>query len=973
MKLLFGLALILSTSLFAQNSAVVKGVVSDDSGAVIPGATVKITASNGAAKSATTGVDGAYSFSGLNPGNYTIQASAPDLALPPTPRLVLRAGVLTLDLKLKVAATVQQVTVAEDASPIVTPDPANNASAMVLRGEDLQALSDDPDDLAQDLQALAGPAAGPNGGSIYIDGFSGGQLPSKESIREIRINSNPFSPEYDKLGFGRIEIFTKPGSDKFHGTAFFNWANQFWDSRNPYSATKAPFLLKEYGGNVGGPLSKRASFFVDVRRDAVDNGFVINAITLDPATLGIVNPYSAILKVPQRRLSVTPRVDYQLSKNHTLVVRYSYSSTDIANAGVGSFNLTERGYRTNTGANTVQATETAVLGAAAVNEIRFQYFRLNSDQMTNNAGPSISVLGSFNGGGSGLGHSSSLGNSYEFQDYVSIARKTHSWRFGARLRGELSNSSIPQNFNGTFTFGAGLNGMTSIQRYQLTLMLQKQGLSAAQIRAAGGGATQFTLNAGQPAVSGGQVDAALFAGDDWRVRPNVTLSLGLRYEAQTNLNDARGIAPRIGIAWAPGASASGKGRPKTVVRAGFGMFYDRFALNNTLAAQRYNGVLQQQYVVASPDFFPNIPAIDALAGLKSSQSVQKLAGDLRAPYIMQSALSVERQLPHGTTVAVTYANSHGLHVLRSRDVNSPLPGTYNPNSPGSGIYPYGYNGVVLLEESSGLYNQNQLIVNVNSKVNNNVTLFGNYLLNRAMSNTDGLGTSPANPYNYSGEYGPASTDIRNRGVVGGSLNLKWNIRISPFFVVASGPPFDITAGRDLFGTTLFNARPGFATDLSRPGLVPTAYGWLDPNPTADEKLVPRNYGRGPGSVQFNMRIGKTIGFGPPKEGSAPAPQGGPGSGPPGGGGQRGGGGSPFSQGGGMGGMFGAAPTSRKYTMVISLQAQNVLNHNNPGPITGNITSPLFGLANQVAGGGGGGGFSENANNRRLEAQARFTF
>ena len=152
-------------------------------------------------------------------------------------------------------------------------------------GEDLQALSDDPEDLQADLEALAGPSAGPSGGSIFIDGFSNGELPPKDSIREIRINQNPFSPEYDHIGFGRIEIFTKPGTDKFRGSFFYNFANQFWNSRNPYSAQKADFLLDEFGGNVSGPLSKRASFTMDLQDHIVDNGSIVNAVTLNPSTL----------------------------------------------------------------------------------------------------------------------------------------------------------------------------------------------------------------------------------------------------------------------------------------------------------------------------------------------------------------------------------------------------------------------------------------------------------------------------------------------------------------------------------------------------------------------------------------------------------------------------------------------------------------------------------------------------------------
>jgi hypothetical protein len=326
---------------------------------------------------------------------------------------------------------------------------------------------------------------------------------------------------------------------------------------------------------------------------------------------------------------------------------------------------------------------------------------------------------------------------------------------------------------------------------------------------------------------------------------------------------------------------------------------------------------------------------------------------------MQSAVSIERQLPRHTTVAVTYTNAHGLHELRTTDINAPLPGTF----PGNPVYPYGNPNPIFLMESSGLYNQNQLITNVNSRLNANISLFGFYTFNHAMSNTDGLSTYPANPYNYSGEYGPASTDVHHRMFLGGSINTKWNVRLSPFVVVQSGPPFNITVGRDIYGDTLFNGRPGIATP-STPGAIDTPYGWLDPNPTPDETILGRNFGRGPGSVTVNMRLSKTFGFGPLREGSTGG-QGGPG------GGRRGGPGSPYG-GGGMGAIFAPPTTSHRYNLTISMSARNLLNHDNPGPIIGAITSPLFGLANQMQA-GYGGGFNESANNRRLELQVRFSF
>src|SRR5205085_11000973 len=182
--------------------------------------------------------------------------------------------------------------------------------------------------------------------------------------------------------------------------------------------------------------------------------------------------------------------------------------------------------------------------------------------------------------------------------------------------------------------------------------------------------------------------------------------------------------------------------------------------------------------------------------------------------------------------------------------NAPLPGTY-----------------IFLMESSGLYNQHQLIVNVNSRASKSISLTGTYSLNHAMSNTDGIGSFPANPYSMAGEYGPAATDVRHRLSLGGVINTKWNISFSPLINIASGPPFDITAGRDIYGTTLFNGRPGIATDSNRPGVIQTTYGLLDPNPTPDEKILHRNFGRGPGTVFFNAHLTKAVKLGPrPAEG-----------------------------------------------------------------------------------------------------------
>jgi hypothetical protein len=968
------LILMITPSLYAQ-TATLRGQVADDSGALVPGAKVTLTGPEGLVKIATSDDRGSYVFAGLATGDYQVSSSAPDLTMLQPVAVSLHPGVQALNLQLKLVGTAEHVTVQENAGPAVSTDSASNASAVVLRGDDLQALSDDPDDLAADLQALAGPTAGPSGGAMFVDGFSGGEIPPKESIREIRVNQNPFSPEYDKLGLGRIEIFTKPGADRYRGTFDYNFAKDFWNSRNPYSAVKAPLLLNELEGNAGGPLGKRASFIVEWQRNSVDNGFIINAVTLDPQTLAI-NPFFSTYTVPQRLLRLNPRVDYQLNDNNTLTLRYGVTHSDIAGTGIGSFDLASRGYDYRYTNQTVQVTETSVHGST-INETRFQYFRSAQQRLAFNQSPEVAVAGSFNDGGSLQGRSFDTQNSFELQNYTTISKGAHVWKYGVRLRGQMEDSIAPFNFNGKFTFSGGLapeldannnevldsSGqplmakISSIERLRRTLLFQE--LAPEQIRALGGGATQFTIDKGNPELSLSQVDVGVYVGDDWRIRPNFTLSAGLRYETQTNIHDWHDFAPRVAIAWAPAGSS--KSRPKTVLRAGFGMFYDRFTLSNTLTGKRYNGIVQQQYVFINPDTYPNIPSSGGV------ETIQEVSSRIRAPYTMQSSVSLERQLPAHTTLALTYTNSRAVHVLRSDDINAPLPETFTRGVRNSGTFPFGHPGPIFLMESSGIYKQNQLIANVNTRVNSGFSIFGFYVLNKAMSNTDGLSTFPANPYNLTGEYGPAFNDIRHRANIGGSINTRWNVRFSPFVVIQSGPPFDITAGSDLYGTTLFNGRPGIVTGPCTSGLFLTSYGCLDPNPPlSGERLVPRNFGRGPGQISVNLRVAKLFGFGAErgstasKPGDAQQPAAGPAN-------------PNLASGSGMGALIRGPVTNHRYNLSIAMSARNLLNHTNPGPIIGDITSPLFGRANQSAGGLNGEGFSENADNRRLEMQIRFTF
>lgn len=986
----------------SQSTATIHGVMSDDSGAVVPAANVTLTG-RGVNKTAQTQADGTYTFSGVAPGQYHVKVTFPGFAPVDKPVAVAPGASVDVPIQLTIAAEKQEITVNESANTVVSVEPDNNATALVLRGEDLAALPDDPDDLADALQALAGPGAGPNGGSIYIDGFSGGQLPPKESIREIRINQNPFSAEYDKLGFGRIEILTRPGTDRYRGALFFNDSDGIFNSRNPYSDNKPDFSSRMFGGNFGGPIGKRASFFFDVNRRQVNDNALVNAIFPDPSTFA-QTPIQTAVVTPSTRTSIGPRFDYAISTNHTLVARFEYGFNSRDNLGVSGYRLpppyAQTGYNSSGNNANLMLTETAIINPKTVNETRFQYSR-NYTESIGNLLPQINVTGAFIAGGANEGNNFSTRQHYELQNYTSLSHNSHTFRFGVRLRRESERDMAPSGFAGTFFFDGGVapvldasnnivpdaNGnpqtkpITAIDQYARTLRLQQLGYSASDIRRLGGGATQFNISAGNPYSSIYQYDAGLFAQDDWRIRHNLTLSYGLRYEIQTNLNSRGDFAPRFGFAWAPGNARNG--RQKTVIRGGFGIFYERIGENLIQRANLLNGVNQLSYTVTNPDTFPTAPPLATLS--PAQNSIYRLDPNLRPMYEMQGAIGVERQLPHNTTAAVTYTYTRALHTQQTVPINTPLPATYIVGQPNSGVYPYGLDAGDLFEyESGGVLKQHILMAIFNTRFSRNVSLFGNYSWNAS----NDLPGAPTNPYDFASDWGRSSLQRRHRFQLVGSIVAPLGLRLSPFVILQSGSPYDVVLGRDIYGNTLRNARPAFAT----PGCAdvqPTAFGdfCVTPLPGVTDNLVPRNYLTGAGMISVNFRIGRTFGFGSPRGGSAMA-GGDMGSGRGGfgggggrggeGGGSRGGGGMRMGGGGGRGGMGGGVGDSaeHRYNITFSVMFNNVLNHVNPSGYVGSLNSLQFGQATGVntGFGGGPGGFGGSvANNRRIEFQTRFTF
>ena len=971
-----------SQTAVAPTTGTLRGQVTDPSGAAIADANVVLTPSTASSTPIKTQANGQgqYEFNAVPLGTYTLNVIAPGFSVYENDNVVLTSN---QPLRLNVAMTIeveQQKIQVSDTVPTVDVNPANNAGAIVISGKELEALPDDPDELLTDLQALAGPSAGPNGGQLYIDGFTAGQLPPKSSIREIRINQNPFSAEYDKLGYGRIEVFTKPGTDKFHGQLFMSGNDSAFNSPNPFGGTDQPgYDSYQFSGNIGGPINKKASFFVDAQRRNINDLSAVNALILDPTTFAQV-PFIESIPNLRHRTNITPRIDYQLGKNNTLTARYQYFRDTQNNDGIGTFNLPSQGYNSESTEHTLQISDTQVFGAKIVNETRFQYLRETDNQFALNAQPTLNVLGAFGGGGNNQGNILDHQDHYELQNYTSVIHGNHTIKFGARLRGIRDANSSTSGFNGTFTFSSLLTTSQETAcvpaagqapcpvSYQYAQ--QHLGNMATPI------ATQLTFTTGTPPLVVGNFDAGLYVQDDWKVRPNITFSYGLRFETQTGIQDHTDLAPRLGLAWGVGSKS---GPPKVVLRGGFGIFYDRFQEAQILEAERLNGITQEQFVIANPKC-PNLTDLSSCTGAvtPATPTVYQISPRLHAPYTNQSAFSVERQLTKSATLNLTYLSSRGFDQLLTINANAPHPGT--PCSPsclpeiGGNLYQY---------VSEAIFRQNQLWSNTNVRVGSKAQLFGYYVLNFANSDTSGVSSFPSNSHNISADYGRASFDIRNRLFFGGSFALPFNFRLSPFMVASSGSPFNITTTNDLNNDSIFNDRPGLVSTAACPGVVaPTApstiyctpFGTFDAAPKAGERIVPINYVTGPAHVVLNLRLTKSFGFGPKTSrplGSGDQGRGGPGGGGGGGGGRgSGGGGGPRGPifGGGPGGM--SVSSDRRYNLTFGVYARNVFNKVNLASPSGILGSRFFDTSNNTL---QSGPFSNSAAVRRIDLQVTFNF
>jgi len=890
-----------------SGSTAVFGVVSDPTGAVVRGAQVSLVRQSDE-QVISTGVSGLYGMYRLDAakGVYRVKVSAPGFA--PFESDPVEIPKETSSSRVRVNVLLQLAAVVADVNVPDAADAAANGRDLVLKGRTVQQLPLDPTALKEVLAGLAGSSSA----QILVDGFSGGKLPSRNSIREIRINENPYSADNDTdTARGVVQVLTQPGGNQLHGYAYVYGDDSQLNAPNPFASEQPPYYADGAGAELTGSIGPRTNAYVTIEDLQERTNAAIDALTLNTGLLTAPAVYTA--PNPRTTVDAAARLDAKLSGDNTLITRYSLRHVTQSNQDVGQLVLASQGLDEESFTHTLQLSDTSVISSNLVAETRLQYIRTRLEKTPASTASAAVVEGAFIGGGSPKGSLEDHQDAVELQSTVSIAASRHFLKLGGRLRTAREANLSRSNFNGQLIF-------SSLNAYAATLAGLAAGQSTTQIAINGGGASQYIFAQGDPNAKVLVADGALFVDDSWKLRQNLKVSYGLRFETQNFIGDHADWAPRAGFAWGLGGQ-HGTGAPKYMVRGGAGVFYQRFGTDHALDVTRFDGTRMEQYVQESPQLCLSGVLMVANCGSAAIGPLSAVGGTVyrvnpgyQSPYILEASAGVERQLGARTTVRANYLHARGLHMAYIENANAPLPGTYSIVNPASGTRPEGSSLNVYQYDSEGVWRRRQLTSSAMVR-GTRYAVTASYMLQFNDSDTESNGLFPLNRLDKRLDYGRSSLDQRHVGTLNANLDLPYGISSWAYMRAASGAPYNLIVGQDLNGDTQFNDRPAFATDLSRASVVRTALGAFDTMPLPNQRIVPRNFGQGPGSLTLNIETGKQFGFGPRVGGAA------------------------------------GRPAERKFSAELQVLALNVLNHPNLTQPIAVVDSPLFGRSVGLTGGG----------------------
>lgn len=718
--------------------------VLDPTEAALVIARVTVTDARGMARTAGVDDHGIAVFENLTPGTYQVTAAA-DSFRPITMPVTVRRGENRTTLRLALA-TIEQSVVVKDQDAANRRD---NGFTQTLTQDQIDALPDDPDEMADELMRMAGPGA-----QIFVNGFRGGRLPPKDQIQQIRFHTNSFSSEYHEAGMIRIEVITKPGLGGWSGNTNVGFRDESLNAKNYFAAAKGPEQMRRYMLNFQGPLAKgRTGLTVAFDGNNSYDSRTINA--LSPAGTAV----TGLAQTPTDAINFNARVDHLIGGQNQLQAEYSRRQNDRRNIGVGDFDLPERAYATDNSTDTFRIRSTNVISKKVFSEFRFSLIDSLLSTTSTSALPTIRVNEAFSAGGAGQAGDRSARELEIAHNVDFTIRRKHSVRAGVLFESGWWNSDQRANAFGTYTF-------TSLAAYQ-----------------AGTPAT-YTIRAGDPVVDYTQTKLGYFVQDDFKPAKTLQMSLGVRHELQTQVDAKWNLAPRGALTW--------NATRKTTVRAGYGLFYDWY--DSALYEQtiRVDGRHQVDVVVQNPTY----PVSDT-AGTRLPPSVIR-AASLDQPLIQQASFGIERPIASWGDFRADYMWTRGSHTLRAINVNAPV----------NGVRPDPLVGNITEIQSTGKRASDRVTVAVNGRyAPKRILGMVMYQYGNARNYSDAPTSLPANSNNPNADWGPSAQDVRHRIFFNFNSPLPNGMRFSLSVQGASALPYNITTGLDGNGDTVFNDRP----------------------------------------------------------------------------------------------------------------------------------------------------------------------
>lgn len=798
----------------------ISGTVTDNTGAVVPGARVVLTTPAGVTvATATTDATGGFQLAPKQAGTYTLMVTMKGFQ-PFSEAVMTGSGPVTpLKIALSVATAVQQVTV-NAASNVDLTASENNGDSSVMTASDLKDLPIfDNDYLTAMSSFLDQGDAGTAGTGLMVDGVEADRaMVSPSAIQEVLINQDPYSAQYYWPGRGQIDIITKQAASEYHGEFDFLYRDSVFDAQQKLSPTKPGESRRIYEGDVTGPIPhlKNTMFLFSLNRQEEDLDAVVNA-TVAPTADNPLGIYNMNIPAPTRDTEFSIKVGHQISDKQSASVMYAYQDTSNRNEGVGNQTLPEAGYNAEGREDNLVVHDNYIFSPSALNEAALVLERQWDPISDSQEGPKIVVNGNYVGGSA---QNDQLATEYNLRlmEMVTWTIGPHTLKFGINVP-HLARRVFEDNTDrdGTYTYSPtyaadGTVIATAIQNEQA------------------GNPSGFSIKQGQSRFVYHQDEVGGFIQDEIKLKPWFSVTPGLRYDWDNFLDsDINNFSPRFSFAWVWNQAS------QLVLRGGGGVYFDRTGSGPLLDLARYSPGRMRLLQVSSneqPLCYPASDCVD-LSALPTSLTV--LSPNIRTPYSIQYGLSLERKVGERGTLTVGGRMNRGADLYRSVDINAPLPPDYttrpNPNV-----------SQLRQIQSEGTQIGSALDINYRGRLNKRFTGFAWYTWSHYANNTDGFWFFPENQYDPNAEWGPASWQQRNHFGFYGAINPRHLLNLGVGIFANSGEPYSILTGDDNYGTNLFNARPA---GVPRNSEIGPDYSDLDLRWGYDFKIHPKEMDKSP--------------------------------------------------------------------------------------------------------------------------------